>query len=164
MKEMISTIEPPDAVSQSEWSSRREAIKGKIDWQDTLPDAHFSKIYLFSPNLDKITDFRNHLVENQSNIGITVSNSSRYNAETMPYHTDKGTGIKEMIDHYGIQQEETLVIGDSDNDRAMFNFGHHTVAMKNARQEIKNLTDDITEYTNEEDGAAHYLKTHLLDN
>ncbi len=29
MKEMISTIEPPDAVSQSEWSSRREAIKGK---------------------------------------------------------------------------------------------------------------------------------------
>lgn len=29
MKEMISTIEPPDAVSQSEWSSRREAIKEK---------------------------------------------------------------------------------------------------------------------------------------
>ena len=29
---------------------------------------------------------------------------------------------------------------------------------ENARQEIKNLTDDITEYTNEEDGAAHYLK------
>lgn len=57
----------------------------------------------------------------------------------MPYHTDKGTGIKEMIDYYGIQQEETLVIGDSDNDRAMFNFGHHTVAMKNARQEIKIL-------------------------
>lgn len=139
MKEMISTIEPPDAVSQSEWSSRREAIKGKIDWRDTLPDAHFSKIYLFSPNLDKITDFRNQLVENQSNLGITVSNSSRYNAETMPYHTDKGTGIKEMIDHYGIKQEETLVIGDSDNDRAMFNFGHHTVAMKNARQEIKIL-------------------------
>lgn len=47
MKEMISTIEPPDAVSQSEWSSRREAIKGKIDWRDTLPDAHFLKyIYL----------------------------------------------------------------------------------------------------------------------
>ena len=38
---MISTIEPPDAVSQSEWSSRREAIKGKIDWRDTLPDALF---------------------------------------------------------------------------------------------------------------------------
>ncbi len=63
---------------------------------------------------------------------ISVSNSSRFNAETMAYQTDKGTGIKEMIAHFGIHQEETLVIGDSDNDRAMFEFGHYTVAMKNA--------------------------------
>ncbi len=48
----------------------------------------------------------------------------------MAYQTDKGTGIKEMIAHFGIHQEETLVIGDSDNDRAMFEFGHYTVAMK----------------------------------
>ncbi len=61
---------------------------------------------------------------------ISVSNSSRFNAETMAYQTDKGTGIKEMIAHFGIHQEETLVIGDSDNDRAMFEFGHYTVAMK----------------------------------
>ena len=42
--------------------------------------------------------------------------------ETMAYHTDKGTGIKEMIEHFNIKQEDTLVIGDSDNDRAMFAF------------------------------------------
>ena len=46
--------------------------------------------------------------------------------ETMAYQTDKGTGIKEMIEHFGINQEETLVIGDSDNDRAMFEFGHYS--------------------------------------
>ena len=40
----------------------------------------------------------------------SVSNSSRFNAETMAYQTDKGTGIKEMIEHFGINQEETLVI------------------------------------------------------
>lgn len=61
---------------------------------------------------------------------ISVSNSSRFNAETMAYQTDKGTGIKEMIAHFGIHQDETLVIGDSDNDRAMFEFGHYTVVMK----------------------------------
>ena len=32
-------------------------------------------------------------------------------------------GIKEMIEHFGIQQEETLVIGDSDNDRACSTLG-----------------------------------------
>ena len=46
-----------------------------------------------------------------------------------------------MIDHFDIKQEETLVIGDSDNDRAMFEFGGYTVSMKNARPEIQSITD-----------------------
>lgn len=37
---------------------------------------------------------------------ISVSNSSRFNAETMAYQTDKGTGIKEMIEHFGINQKK----------------------------------------------------------
>ncbi|MEJ7535122.1 HAD-IIB family hydrolase, partial [Staphylococcus hominis] len=87
------------------------------------------------------------LKQNKVTLNISVSNSSRYNAETMAYNTDKGTGIKEMIEHFNIKQEETLVMGDSDNDRAMFEFGNFTVAMKNARTEIKALTNDVTEFT-----------------
>ncbi|MEB5630146.1 HAD family hydrolase [Staphylococcus capitis] len=163
MRDMITGETPPNNVSHSEWTSRLDAMKDKIDWRDDLPDLDYSKIYLFNPNLDKITTFRDELIQNKVLLSISVSNSSRYNAETMVYNTDKGTGIKEMIEHFGIQQEETLVIGDSDNDRAMFDFGHYTVAMKNAPQEIKDITDEVTEETNEEDGAAKYLKSRLLD-
>lgn len=163
MRDMITGETPPNNVSHSEWTSRLDAMKDKIDWRDELPDLDYSKIYLFNPNLDKITTFRDELIQNKVLLSISVSNSSRYNAETMAYNTDKGTGIKEMIEHFGIQQEETLVIGDSDNDRAMFDFGHYTVGMKNARQEIKDITDEVTEETNEEDGAAKYLKSRLLD-
>ncbi|MEK4070704.1 HAD family hydrolase [Staphylococcus sp. FSL C8-0035] len=163
MRDMITGETPPNNVSHSEWTSRLDAMKDKIDWRDELPDLDYSKIYLFNPNLDKITTFRDELIQNKVLLNISVSNSSRYNAETMAYNTDKGTGIKEMIEHFGIQQEETLVIGDSDNDRAMFDFGQYTVAMKNARQEIKDITDEVTEETNEEDGAAKYLKSRLLD-
>lgn len=163
MRDMITGETPPNNVSHSEWTSRLDAMKDKIDWRDELPDLDYSKIYLFNPNLDKITTFRDEIIQNKVLLSISVSNSSRYNAETMAYNTDKGTGIKEMIEHFGIQQEETLVIGDSDNDRAMFDFGHYTVAMKNARQEIKDITDEVTEETNEEDGAAKYLKSRLLD-
>ena len=161
MRDMITGETPPNNVSHSEWTSRLDAMKDKIDWRDELPDLDYSKIYLFNPNLDKITTFRDELIQNKVLLSISVSNSSRYNAETMAYNTDKGTGIKEMIEHFGIQQEETLVIGDSDNDRAMFDFGQYTVAMKNARQEIKDITDEVTEETNEEDGAANYLKSRL---
>lgn len=153
---------PPGNVGVSEWTSRKASLKDKVDWATTIPETKFSKIYLFSPNYDKITNFRNQLIEEQQNLKISVSNSSRYNAETMAYQIDKGTGIKEMIEHFGIKQEETLVMGDSDNDRAMFAFGHYTVAMKNARPEIKALTMDVTAYTNEENGAAQYLKEHFL--
>ena len=44
-----------------------------------------------------------------------------------------------MIEHFNIKQEDTLVIGDSDNDRAMFAFGGYSVAMKNARQKYRKL-------------------------
>lgn len=162
MRDMIQGETPPNNVGMSEWKSRKDALKNKIHWIDQLPDTTFSKIYLFTPDFDKITNFREQLVESQNELQINVSNSSRYNAETMAYGIDKGTGIKEMIRHFNINQNQTLVIGDSDNDRAMFKFGHFTVAMKNAREEIKSLTDDVTQFNNEEDGAAKYLAKKFL--
>lgn len=161
-KALFESETPPGKVGESEWTSRREALSEKVDWEDTIPDTSFSKIYLFSPDYEKITNFRDQLIEDKAALQISVSNSSRFNAETMAYNTDKGTGIKEMIEHFGINQEETLVIGDSDNDRAMFEFGHYTVAMRNARREIQALANDVTSLTNEENGAAMYLKEHFI--
>ncbi|MDM7864390.1 HAD family hydrolase [Staphylococcus borealis] len=162
MQEMIKGDTPLNHVSESEWKSRRDAMAGKIDWKDHIPEDNYAKIYLFTTNLEKITTFRDELIQNQVLLNISVSNSSRFNAETMAQHTDKGTGIKEMIDHFNIKQEDTLVIGDSDNDRAMFAFGGYSVAMKNARSEIQEITDEVTEFTNEEDGAALFLESKFL--
>ncbi|PTI69827.1 HAD family hydrolase [Staphylococcus succinus] len=163
-EELFEANTPPGKVGESEWTSRKESIVRKVDWEDSIPDSTFSKIYLFSPDYDKITNFRNQLIEDEVALHISVSNSSRFNAETMAFEVDKGTGIKEMIEHFGIRQEETLVIGDSDNDRAMFAFGHYTVAMKNARPEIQALAKDVTSLTNEENGAAAYLSEHFINN
>ncbi|RIL69415.1 HAD family phosphatase [Staphylococcus devriesei] len=162
MNNMIQGATPPNNVSESEWKSRLDAMARKIDWRDEIPEDDYAKIYLFTTNLEKITNFRDELIQNQVLLNISVSNSSRFNAETMAYNTDKGTGIKEMISHFGIKQEETLVIGDSDNDRAMFAFGGYSVAMSNARPEIKAITDESTQFTNEEDGAALYLEDKFL--
>lgn len=159
---MIEGETPPNNVSESEWLSRKDALNGKINWQDAFSGDGYSKIYLFAPDYDRIADFRKQLQEDQDTLRISVSNSSRYNAETMAYGIDKGSGIKEMIEHFDIKQHETLVMGDSDNDRAMFEFGHYTVAMKNARPEVQALAKDITSFTNEEDGAAKYLAQNLL--
>lgn len=159
---MVAEEEPVGGVSVSEWHSRKDALKDKVEWVEALPDEPYAKIYLFSKEQSQIQAFRDQLIEDQEQLNISVSNSSRFNAETMAYGVNKGTAIKEMIEHFDIPRESTLVIGDSDNDRAMFEFGHYTVAMKNARPEVQALAKDVTSLTNEEDGAAHYLKEHLL--
>lgn len=159
---MVAEEEPIGGVSVSEWHSRKDALKDKVEWVEALRDEPYAKIYLFSKEQSQIQTFRDQLIEDQEQLNISVSNSSRFNAETMAYGVNKGTAIKEMIEHFNIPRESTLVIGDSDNDRAMFEFGHYTVAMKNARPEVQALAKDVTSLTNEEDGAARYLEEHLL--
>ena len=44
----------------------------------------------------------------------------------------------------------------------MFAFGGYSVAMKNARQEIQEITNEVTQFTNEEDGLALFLESKFL--
>ena len=91
---MITGETPLNNVSHSEWTSRLDAMKDKIDWRDELPDLDYSKIYLFNQILIKLPHSEMNLFRIKVLLSISVSNSSRYNAETMAYNTDKFTGIK----------------------------------------------------------------------
>ena len=53
MQEMIKGDTPPNHVSESEWKSRLDAMSGKIDWKEDIPEDDYAKIYLFTPNLEK---------------------------------------------------------------------------------------------------------------
>lgn len=153
----------PEAVHQSEWLSRHEAIEGKLTWRADIPaDVGYSKIYLFHPDLAHIQQFREKMMAQTEEWNIEVSNSTPNNVETMAYHINKGTGIEEMCAHYNIAISDTLVIGDSDNDRTMFEKGAVTVVMTNAAPHIKAMTDYETDVDNNADGAAQFLKKYLL--
>lgn len=153
----------PETVHRSEWLSRHEAVEGKLTWRAKIPtDMGFSKIYLFHPDLAHIQQFREKMMQQSETLNIEVSNSTPNNVETMAYQINKGTGIEEMCAHYNIAMSDTLVIGDSDNDRTMFEKGAVTVAMTNAAPHIKEMTDYETDFDNNADGAAQFLKKHLL--
>ena len=118
------------------------------------------KLFIYA-KLRKITTFRDELIQNQVLLNISVSNSSRFNAETMAYHTDKGTGIKEMIEHFNIKQEDTLVIGIV----IMIELCLHLVVIRRNEKcttRIQEITNEVTQFTNEEDGAALFLESKFL--
>ncbi|GHP12780.1 haloacid dehalogenase [Lentilactobacillus fungorum] len=73
----------------------------------------------------------------------------------------KSTGLKFLADYYGILQKDIIAFGDEGNDATMMAYAGTGVAMKNAIPSIKALADDVTSYTNEEDGVARYLQEHL---
>jgi len=72
-------------------------------------------------------------------------------------HISKASAIKYLLDIYGIEQSEWISFGDGVNDLEMIREAGLGVAMKNAVPELIAVSKDITEYTHDEDGIAHYL-------
>ena len=56
----------------------------------------------------------------------------------------KVTGIKKMLEHYGITEQEIIAFGDAENDLDMIEFAGIGVAMGNAKDEVKAVADYVT--------------------
>ena len=61
--------------------------------------------------------------------------------------------MKIIMDHYGLSMERSVAIGDSENDLDMIKAAGIGVVMGQARDEIKQYADRVTE-TLLNDGAA----------
>lgn len=154
----------PDSVQINEWISRQKAIEEDIEWTSEITGNHFSKFYFFARTRDEIEGWKAELKELQGEMSFSMTPSSPHNAEVMVADVNKASGIKEMLERFGLTGCETLAIGDSDNDLKMFEYVSHAVAMKNAPDHIKEKVDEVTEFTCDENGVSHYLKTVVLDN
>ncbi|KRK89770.1 Cof-type HAD-IIB family hydrolase [Lentilactobacillus sunkii] len=73
----------------------------------------------------------------------------------------KSTGLKFLADYYGILQKDIIAFGDEGNDLTMMQYAGTGVAMKNAIDKIKDLADDVTDFTNDDDGIANYFEDHM---
>ena len=152
----------PESVGLNEWLSRQQAIKEAIDWKDQIEGNKFSKFYFFARTEEHIDRWKDELEKIKQDIDFTTSISSSHNVEVMVANMNKGTGIKEMLQYFNLSDVETLAIGDSNNDLPMFQFVDYAVAMKNASDEIKEIVDEVTEYTCDEDGVYQYLKSTII--
>lgn len=79
----------------------------------------------------------------------------------MPKGVSKGKSLYEIADLYGIVYENIIAFGDEMNDASMIEMAGVGVAIGNAVDGIKEISDFIT-LTNEEDGIAYYLEKFVL--
>jgi HAD superfamily hydrolase (TIGR01484 family) len=72
--------------------------------------------------------------------------------------SNKGKGLKRLLQHMKIKQQEAVVMGDWYNDISMFELKTIKVAVANSIPEIIRMADYVTKKTNREDGVASFLK------
>ena len=65
--------------------------------------------------------------------------------------------LKELMEMYGFAPEEVIAIGDNMNDMGMLTCIPNSVAIGNARQEIKDVCKYVAD-TNANDGVLQILK------
>lgn len=69
----------------------------------------------------------------------------------------KVTGIRKMLEAYGLTREEIIAFGDGENDIEMLKFAGIGVAMGNAGDIVKERADYVTAHI-DDDGVAKALK------
>ncbi|WAA09124.1 Cof-type HAD-IIB family hydrolase [Fervidibacillus albus] len=70
--------------------------------------------------------------------------------------TTKGTALNIIMEKYGIQNDEVIVFGDSENDISMFIEKKYSVAMENSLPKTKQIANYITK-SNDQEGIFHFL-------
>ena len=83
--------------------------------------------------------------------------------EFMPAGINKGNSIRWMSHYLNIPMENTIAVGDAENDLTMIKAAGIGAVMKNARDEIKAAGNYITQRDNNEGGVAEVIQKFMLE-
>ena len=88
---------------------------------------------------------------------LTLLYSNPYYLEIFPKDAGKGSAVKRLADILGVPIENTYAAGDQENDISMLKAAGISVAMLNATDEVKKVSNMITACDNDHDGLADII-------
>ncbi len=80
--------------------------------------------------------------------------------EIVKYGLNKAVGLKKAAEYFQIPPDRIIAFGDEDNDLEMLEYAGKGIAMGNAIDAVKAISNEET-LTNEEDGIGVYLNEYL---
>ncbi len=91
----------------------------------------------------------------------TIVKSTPFYLEILNKNASKGLAVQHLAEKLGISHEETMAIGDEENDRSMLESVGNPVVMANGNPELKKIAKYITK-SNEASGVAHAINEWVL--
>ena len=130
-------------------------ISGPMDYE-----GEFTKCLFSGPRkkLEQVKKFAKDLLGEEVNLFY----SSETYLEFVIDGVDKGSALEATAKEAGVILEDTIAIGDSDNDLPMILRAGLGVAMKNGEEHVKAAAGYITEKTAEEHGVAEVIEKFIL--
>lgn len=143
----------------SSYPSFKRAATTLSDVRDLmrLSSVKFEKINFFCATLDGRERCRKKLRP----LGITFADAEYSALEMTPRGTNKGQGLTNLCHVLGIPLGEAIAVGDADNDRQVLSVAGLSVAMGNAREDIKEICDVVVA-DNDHNGCAEAIEKYLL--
>ena len=145
--------------------AENEFTKKYVDYQkipftikpfDELEINNVNKILLIDyKDAEKIDRLSNYLKKEYPE--LFICKSTDFFCEICHKEATKGDGLRFLQNLYGISKEETLTIGDHNNDIELLQSGGVKVAMGNATDELKAIADYVTD-TVDNDGFAKAIE------
>ena len=151
-KELYRYLNPNDRYESNEDLYTEENYFG---YQEAVNQGPPSKLLIVC-STEKIDEITNsvHQELNGARGNGTVANVIRgsppFFVEILSPNVHKGHGLKQLCDEIGVSLEEVIAFGDGDNDIEFLTLAGMGIAMKNARDTLKAVADEITEWTNDE--------------
>ena len=114
-------------------------------------------------------------LHNKSNLDTFIyKNKERFNGlvdfyysgpdylELMPARANKGDGIVRLANYLNVFGQDTIAVGDQENDIAMLKVAAVGCAMKNALDCVKEAADYVTENDNNHSGIAEIIHKFMM--
>jgi hypothetical protein len=129
-------------------------IKVQPDLRPIAKEIDVYKLGVFSENAETFLALQKVL---QSLGGIEACLSMATSLDITAKGVTKATGIEAIRTHYGISIADVIAFGDHENDQDMIRYAGTGVAMGNATDGLKSISDFIT-LPNDEDGIPYALR------
>ncbi len=131
-----------------------------FDFNNILDDEKFIKAMLVGGDEDisRITPKYKEIYDGK----YSVLRSSKIFLEFLNKETNKGTALEFLANYLKIDMEDTMAIGDADNDIPMIKKANVGVAMENAFPEVLKEANFITK-SNYESGVAYAINKFIND-
>jgi len=119
-------------------------------------DKETEKMYVLINSQDDVSFIKDIL---PSELYMIVSREGL--AMIMHKDATKSKAIMALAQHWGIAQNEIIAFGDDVNDIDLLSYAGIGIAMGNAVEEVKAISDFVC-LNNEEDGLAHWIMTNII--